>query len=148
MQFELANGTVIHDPDEQAIESGLDTLDDADNGHAILSSEYFVQTAKTEKGHLLQYRDATGDYDSVDVQISLDKVKAIFRAYLKNDMSWKTAVEWTKTDEAQPSATGSGAGSGAGAGSGTGNPVQDIMGTVKKAATDLAKRMLRKFFKF
>jgi len=140
MKLELANGTVIENLDQQALESALDGLDHADNSHAILHSEHFIQVATTTGGHLLEYQDATGQYGSADEQISLDRVKDIFRAYLDGDASWKAGVEWTKTEGAGQGATNTGAGAV--------NPAQDIMGTVKKAATDFAKRKLRKFFKF
>ncbi len=68
---------------------------DEDNDFAILSKgDSFVQAAIGEEGYVVEYRDDSGYFRSVEQSMSYEKVVVVFIGFLNNDDSWKEITEW------------------------------------------------------
>ncbi len=68
---------------------------DEDNDFAILSKgDSFVQAAVGEEGYVVEYRDDSGYYRSVESNIPYEKVVVVFIGFLNEGDSWKEITEW------------------------------------------------------
>ena len=93
-EFEMANGETMNKINSLSVTMALKSLDE-DNNFAILSKgDSFVQTAIGEDGYLVEYRDDSGYFRSVEQNISYKRVVAMFVGFLNEDDSWKEGTEW------------------------------------------------------
>ncbi|HID38936.1 MAG TPA: YIP1 family protein [Calditrichaeota bacterium] len=93
--LETSGGDVIEAPTLTQLVQSLGELD-SDEEFCILSKgEDFIQTAYSEKGFIVQYKDATGQYESSEL-LGQPTVIMIFSTYLNGDDSWKQSAQWEK----------------------------------------------------
>ena len=96
-QLEMENGDVVEDAGKSDVKDALKQLGE-DNEFMILSKgTKFVQVAVTADGYLLEYRDETGYFRSVDTDLSLSDVEDVFYDFLK-EKDWKDKMEWEKIE--------------------------------------------------
>lgn len=93
-EFEMANGETVKNINPVSVTMALKNLDE-DNNFAILSKgDSFVQAAVGEEGYVVEYRDDSGYFRSVEPSMSYEKVVVVFIGFLNNDDSWKEITEW------------------------------------------------------
>jgi len=93
-EFEMANGETVEPINPVSVSMALKSLDE-DNDFAILSKgDSFVQAAVGEEGYVVEYRDDSGYFRSVEPSISYEKVVVMFLGFLSDDDSWKEITEW------------------------------------------------------
>jgi hypothetical protein len=97
MDLQFESGRLI----SGAEESDLARIESED--FAILSDGIpFIQCAvrrdKSSNDYVLEYQDGSYDehYRAADEQITLDRVLAAFRKYMRKDSSWRTEFRWEK----------------------------------------------------
>ncbi len=95
--LEKPDGNTLDNPTVEDILLATGTLD-KDNDHMILSrGDDFVQTAVTDDGYLLEYKDKTGQYASKRTNFTATEVVGIFNAFNKGEEDWdnmKVAIKW------------------------------------------------------
>ncbi len=93
-EFEMANGETVKEINPVSVTMALKSLDE-DNDFAILSKgDLFVQAAVGEEGYVVEYRDNSGYYRSVESNIPYEKVVVVFIGFLNDSDSWKEITEW------------------------------------------------------
>lgn len=93
-EFEMANGETVKKINPISVTMALKSLDE-DNNFAILSKgDSFVQAAVGEEGYVVEYRDDSGYFRSVETSIPYEKVVVMFLGFLNEDDSWKEITEW------------------------------------------------------
>ena len=93
-EFEMANGETVKKINPVSVTMALKSLDE-DNDFAILSKgDSFVQAAVGEEGYIVEYRDDSGYFRSVESGISYEKVVVVFLGFLNDSDSWKEITEW------------------------------------------------------
>ena len=93
-EFEMANGETVKPINPVSVSVALKNLD-VDNDFAILSKgDSFVQAAVEEEGYVVEYKDDSGYFRSVEQSISYEKVVVMFLGFLSDDDSWKEITEW------------------------------------------------------
>jgi len=93
-EFEMANGETVEPINPVSVTMALKSLDE-DNDFAILSKgDSFVQAAVGEEGYVVEYKDDSGYFRSVEPSISYEKVVVMFLGFLSDDDSWKEITEW------------------------------------------------------
>ncbi|MBE9511043.1 MAG: YIP1 family protein [Bacteroidetes bacterium] len=93
-KFEMANGETVKKINSISVTMALKSLDE-DNNFAILSKgDSFVQTAIGEEGYIVEYRDDSGYFRSVETNITYEKAVIMFIGFLNEDDSWKEITEW------------------------------------------------------
>jgi len=93
-EFEMANGETVEPINPVSVSMALKSLDE-DNDFAILSKgDSFVQAAVGEEGYVVEYRDDSGYFRSVEPSISYEKVVVMFIGFLSDGDSWKEITEW------------------------------------------------------
>ncbi|MBA7529058.1 hypothetical protein ES705_21250 [subsurface metagenome] len=93
-EFEMANGETVKEINPVSVTMALKSLDE-DNDFAILSKgDLFVQAAVGEEGYVVEYRDDSGYYRSVEPNIPYEKVVVVFIGFLNDSDSWKEITEW------------------------------------------------------
>jgi len=93
-KFEMANGETVKTINPVSVTMALKSLDE-DNDFAILSKgDSFVQAAVGEEGYVVEYRDDSGYFRSVESGISYEKVVVVFLGFLNDSDSWKEITEW------------------------------------------------------
>jgi len=93
-EFEMANGETVEPINPVSVTMALKSLDE-DNDFAILSKgDSFVQAAVGEEGYVVEYKDDSGYFRSVEQSISYEKVVVMFLGFLSDDDSWKEITEW------------------------------------------------------
>ena len=93
-EFEMANGETVETINPVSVTMALKSLDE-DNDFAILSKgDSFVQAAVGEEGYVVEYKDDSGYFRSVEQSISYEKVVVMFLGFLSDDDSWKEITEW------------------------------------------------------
>jgi len=93
-EFEMANGETVETINPVSVTIALKSLDE-NNDFAILSKgDSFVQAAVGEEGYVVEYRDDSGYFRSVESSVSYEKVVVVFIGFLGEDDSWKEITEW------------------------------------------------------
>jgi hypothetical protein len=93
-EFEMANGETVKPINPVSVSVALKNLD-VDNDFAILSKgDSFVQAAVEEEGYVVEYKDDSGYFRSVESSISYEKVIVVFLGFLSDGDSWKEITEW------------------------------------------------------
>jgi hypothetical protein len=93
-EFEMANGETVKNINPVSVTMALKSLDE-DNNFAILSKgDSFVQAAVGEEGYVVEYRDDSGYFRSVEPSMSYEKVVVVFIGFLNDGDSWKEITEW------------------------------------------------------
>ena len=100
MELTLESGRVVPDPTEDDIRSSIEGEE-----FAILGDDpdTYIQCAEQREPpyeYVLEYQDGSLDrhYQAVDGPITLDRVVAAFRKYLRRDPSWRSNFRWEKMD--------------------------------------------------
>lgn len=97
-EFEMANGETLETINSLTLTAALKKLDE-DNNFAILSKEdSFLQTAVSEDGYIVEYRDESGYFRSVKSDIPFKRVLRMFIGFLNDTDSWKRALEWENAE--------------------------------------------------
>jgi len=144
MDLEVENKGVISNPDTNAVENAIDSLND-DNSFAILGSDDdYIQTAVAGSGFLAEYRDAGGHFRSSDEELPAAAIKELFVMFLEKDPSWRSRITWVKGDDYKAE-SGSGSSSAGGSGTGSGNIADDLVEQIKKKGMSWIKKKLNKF---
>ncbi|MCK4701525.1 MAG: YIP1 family protein, partial [Bacteroidales bacterium] len=92
-EFEMANGETVKNINPVSVTMALKSLDE-DNNFAILSKgDSFVQAAVGEEGYVVEYRDDSGYFRSVEPSMSYEKVVVVFIGFLNDGDSWKEITE-------------------------------------------------------
>jgi len=139
--LEPSKGPTIPNPTRQQIHDMLSRIG-KDLNHCILtlgSEDEFVQAAGEENRLLIQYRDATGMFESLQSDLSVETVERTFQDALSGNASWKTELGFRFVDAPAPKHTHASAGPAAPPKSAG----QDAMDSVKRAAKDAAKRAVK-----
>jgi len=91
--MEQADGTITKDPNQAELVAALGKLS-KDNDHLIINlGDDFIQTAVTDNGFTLEYRDKTGYFRTKsDVQLGL--VMSAFASFMQKNPMWKSLFEW------------------------------------------------------
>jgi len=99
VKIQTEDGSEIENPSAEDISRIIDSLNDEDNGFAILSVEeqIYMQAAESgANGFILQYRDGSWDKHfqaSPDPISAADVIKAM-QQYAVGDDSWRTSLTW------------------------------------------------------
>lgn len=99
MRLEDSNGKFLDPVSEEDMNGVLAKIGSSLDFCILSDGDDFIQTAGSEDGLLIQYRDSSGQYESDDSSLSLDMVKKIFLSYLNKDASWKTEVTFSVQDD-------------------------------------------------
>ena len=93
ISMEQADGTITKDPGQIAVFNALGALD-KDNDHLIVNmGDGFIQTAVTDNGFTIEYRDDSG-YFKTKSDVELAMVLSAFASYMQKNPMWKTLFEW------------------------------------------------------
>ena len=101
LRLELANGTVLEDPQGAVLDTALRNLGGRDNGFAILSRDslFYIQTAVApEGGFVLEYQEGSLEQHFVAEGVSLDDVIMAFRDYATEGDGWHQRFSWKKLE--------------------------------------------------
>jgi len=91
--LEMANGDKMADPSMAQLMASLGKLG-ADNDFCILSfDDDYIQTAYSEDGFTVQYKDATGQYESTKL-LPQSSVMMMFTSYINSEDDWQNMAEW------------------------------------------------------
>ncbi|MBI9104253.1 MAG: hypothetical protein JEY99_17680 [Spirochaetales bacterium] len=108
MTLEDSDGRFLKSVSEEDLFTVLEKIGKSLDFCILSNGGDFIQSAGSDGGQLIQYRDASGQYESDDTSLPLEKVKEVFLSYLKGDGLWKSSCSWTmqdgpeESDEAQP----------------------------------------------
>ncbi len=94
-RLETASGEVIEAPSLTQLMRSLGELDSDDEFCILSKGDDFIQTAYSEKGFTVQYKDATGHYESAELLMQ-PVIVMMFSTYMKGDDSWKQSTKWEK----------------------------------------------------
>ncbi len=94
---EMADGTISKTITEKQIEDNINKLDD-DNFFLILNrDEGFMQSAYSEKGLTVQYKENGKQFEAKEY-MSKENAIIMFKKYFKGDDTWKDGIEWINAD--------------------------------------------------
>ncbi len=98
MQLEDSKGKVVVPKSPAEIDQVIDRLGRGLD-HCILSEgEHFIQAAGSAPGFIVEYGDASGNYEAAET-LPPETVKELFAAFFQKDDSWRTRVNFTRIGE-------------------------------------------------
>jgi hypothetical protein len=103
MYLEDSDGKIIENPTEAQLVSVLNLIGGGLD-HCVLTfadstgREWFVQTAGSKAGLLLQYSDASGQYESTRSDFDVATVGRVFLDAAKGVQAWKKEFAFRQTD--------------------------------------------------
>lgn len=165
MDLERSDGKITQNPGKAEIDQVVDGIGREYDFCILGEGDSFVQTAGSEDGLLVQYRDAGGMFESVRSDLDAAAVKDIFSQFLNGQADWKTSMEFSPMDMGGAGAdSGAAADSGGGIKTGTADDSQEArteksfadqlkdsvkkeaMNSVNRAARKITRGVFRKFF--
>ena len=98
--IEDSNGNITNDPGKEQIRALVERIGgDLDFCILNLGEEHgFVQAAGSKNRLLIQYRDASGMYDSEDSDFSVETVTKIFSDTIAGNTDWKKQYAFSLSD--------------------------------------------------
>jgi len=91
--MEKPDGTITKNPDQAIVITALGELDE-NNNHLIFNmGDAFIQTAVTDNGFTIEYRDDSG-YFRTKSDVQLPMVISAFTSYMQKNPMWKNMFEW------------------------------------------------------
>lgn len=108
LQLTLGSGTETTNPSPDEISATLASLDGRDDSFAILSMtdmEYVQTHGCARTGFVVEYQMGSIEqhFRSLRMDLPLETVDAIFRAYARRDPEWKSMTEWKLEDPGEGS---------------------------------------------
>jgi hypothetical protein len=104
-RLQLADGSVIHDPDRQAIENSIHGLSRKNWYVVFLRSENnYIQAGCGEQAgarsdqFVLEYRDGSAEEHWRTTTYSLEKLSFAFLEYFNGTMDWTAQFVWTRLE--------------------------------------------------
>ncbi len=155
MDLERSDGKITQNPGKAELEEVIDAIGREYDFCILGEGDSFVQTAGSDSGLLIQYRDSEGMFESVRSDLDKATVQDIFSQFLNGQSGWKTSMEFSPMEMGgsgadSESAAGSAGGikTGAADGSGEGRTeksfADQLKDSVKKEAMRSANRAARK----
>jgi hypothetical protein len=154
MYLEDSDGKIIDNPSEAQLVSVLSRIG---NGldHCVLTytepagQEWFIQSAGSKAGLLLQYDDGSGLCESTRCDFDVATVKRVFMDAAKGGKAWKTEFSFRLADRPEQAAAAPGS---AGPGPGGEKSLKDqVLDAVKQGsmsgAGDLIQKGVKSFFR-
>jgi len=151
MKLEKSDGNFFDPVSEGELSGALGKIGRGLDFCILSDGDDFIQSADSDGGLIVQYRDSSGQYESDDSSISLEKANEIFLSYLKGDGTWKTAASYSKQedyDSSDNSNQSSRSGQDSFGGNISGDSIKDtLLHAVKSEASRGVSSMVRRFIR-
>ena len=143
IELECSDGKIIQNPGKTEADDTIAKIGNELDFCILSDGDDFIQTAASDGGLLVQYKDAGGMFESARSDFDCGTVQDFFRQFLDRKDDWKSSAEFTTMDSGE-TASDAGASENSRAAGPKKSLKETLMDSVKNEAVNSVNRAAKK----